>query len=188
MKIVLFTGGARSGKSRAAVERARTLGGEEVTFLATGRRTDPEMARRIDRHREERPEGWQTVEVTDDPARALERARHPVVVLDCLTFLVAGVVSDALVDPAGDGSGTVDPADEERVLERVEGVVDALLSAAGRRRGLLLVVTNEVGSGVVPASPAGRLFRDAQGRANQRVAEEAEEVVLYVVGLPVKVR
>lgn len=199
MRTVLFTGGARSGKSRAAIERAIRVGGDDVTFLATGRAVDTEMARRIERHRAERPQAWETLEADGDAAAALARARNPVVVLDCLTFLVA----DAL-EPVGrtDGgervpesaagpesaatSGSLDHLTEAE--DRVEAAVDRLLRTAAARDGWLLVVTNEVGDGVVPVTALGRVFRDAQGRANQRMAAVAEEVALLVCGIPVRIK
>lgn len=177
MRIVLFIGGARSGKSRLALERARALGGGRVTFLATGWAEDEEMARRILRHRAERPPTWQTVEVPPGAGTgdALERAANDVVLLDCLSLLVAGAALAA--DP-----------EEAAVSAAAERTVTDLLTSATRRGGWLLIVTNEVGMGVVPPSPLGRWFRDAQGRSNQRVAAVAEEVVMTVAGLPVTVK
>lgn len=175
MRIDLYTGGARSGKSRLARERARELGGDAVSFLATGRAVDEEMTRRIERHRRERPSGWETLEAANDPADALRRAGHRVVLLDCLTFLV----SDALI-----GGHEA----EEAAIERSRRAVEVLLEVAGRRTGRLVVVTNEVGTGVVPPTALGRWFRDAQGWANQRVARDAERVVWVVSGVPVVVK
>lgn len=175
MRIVLYTGGARSGKSRLAQTRAFELGGSAVTFLATGRATDDEMAGRIRRHRRDRPEAWETLEAPVGAGEALERARHSVVLLDCLTFLV----SNALL--AGEH-------EEEAARKRSERAVDALLDAAGQLGGHLVVVTNEVGMGVVPPTRLGRWFRDAQGWANQKVARAADEVVWVVSGVAVEVK
>lgn len=175
MRIVLYTGGARSGKSRLALNRALELGGDRVTFLATGLPTDAEMTRRIRRHRQERPDAWETLEAATDVAGALRGARHPVVLLDCLTSLV----SVALLDGE---------AGEAAALERSRRAVDELLQAVEGRRGHLIVVTNEVGAGVVPPTELGRWFRDAQGWANQKVAAVADEVVWVVSGLAVTVK
>lgn len=151
-----------------------------MSFLATGRRTDAEMERRIERHVRERPPEWETVEVTAGPADALRRASHGVVLLDCLTFLV----SDALL-AAGDDA---ERDDEEAAHRSARAAVEELLDAASEHAGRLIVVTNEVGSGLVPGTSIGRRFRDAQGWANQRVAEAAEEVVLLVAGQPLRVK
>lgn len=176
MRIVLFTGGVRSGKSGAAVARARELGGDAVTFVATGAAGDDEMERRILRHRAERPAAWETLEAGERAAEAVRTASHPVVVLDCLTFLVARALEAGRT------------GDEEAALEACRGAVEALLGAAAARPGHLLVVTNEVGMGVVPPTPLGRWFRDAQGEANRRVGDAASEVVLLVSGIPLRVK
>ncbi len=170
MRIWLITGGARSGKSHYAVHRATEMGGGDVSFLATARSFDAEMERRIQRHREERPPTWETLEEPDHPERALARAKHPVVVLDCLTLLLSNVLLGA--------------EGETEMLEAGRGAVSTLLDAAARRSGELLVITNEVGMGIVPATPLGRWFRDAQGEANRRIAESADGVVLLVSGIP----
>lgn len=176
MRLTLVLGGARSGKTRWALEEARRLGGEGVTYVATADAgvSDDEMTRRIERHRTERPAAWQTVEEARDPAAALASARHEVVVLDCLTVLL----STHVVEAASEG-------------EADEGGRDAtrrLLEEARSRPGELIVVSNEVGQGVVPAQSLGRWFRDVQGRANQEVASAAERVVLVVAGIPMWVK
>lgn len=176
MEIVLVTGGARSGKSRWARERALETRGEAVTLVATATVTDDEMARRIERHREERPEGWTTIEEPLDAARAIRDAANDVVLLDCLTLLVANVMLDA------------QPREEPTLLAAARRATEAMLEAAAGREGRLLVVSNEVGMGIVPPSPLGRWFRDAQGLANQQVADAAEEVVLLVSGQALRVK
>lgn len=176
MEIVLVTGGARSGKSRWARERALETGGEAVTVVATATVTDEEMGRRIRRHREERPEGWTTIEEPLDAARAVRGATDEVVLLDCLTLLVANVMLAA------------EPREEASLLATAHRATEELLGAAAGREGTLLVVSNEVGMGVVPPTPLGRWFRDAQGMANQRVAAVATEVVLLVSGQALRVK
>lgn len=176
MRIVLVTGGARSGKSRHARELARSAGGREVTVIVTARVSDPEMARRIEAHRAERPGGWKTVEAPLGADEALRAAGTDVVLLDCLTLLVAAAIEEA------------EPADGEEAVAAGEDATGRLLDAASKRAGTLVVVTNEVGMGVVPAAPAGRWFRDAQGRANQAVAGAARRVVLMVSGQPLTVK
>lgn len=170
--LTFVTGGARSGKSRFALELARNLGGNSVTFVATAQALDAEMRERIGRHRLERPPAWETLEAPRDPAGALRAARSKVVLLDCLSLLVSNLLLDA-------------PPDAEAVAL---GAVDALLEAHRERSGHLIVVSNEVGSGVVPPYPLGRAFRDALGRANQRVAGESTAAHLLVSGLPLRLK
>jgi len=176
VRIVLITGGARSGKSRYAEELARTLGGDDVAVLATAESRDDEMARRIAEHRDTRPAARRTVEERLHVGAALEAISSSVVVLDCLTVLVSNVLLS---------DGDAEPLDERGALARADETVERLLAAAARREGSLLVVTNEVGSGIVPEPPLARWFRDALGIANARIAAEADAGVLMASGLPV---
>lgn len=168
-KLVLVTGGARSGKSRFALDRARESG-ERLAYLATARPGDPEMEARIARHRSERGDGWLLIEEPDDPAGALSSLGAEAVVLDCLTLWLANLL---------------ERRKDEEILEE-----DAprLLAAAGRFHGLLVVVTNEVGLGIVPATPLGRRFRDVAGFVNQRFAAEADEVYVIWAGVPQRLK
>jgi adenosyl cobinamide kinase/adenosyl cobinamide phosphate guanylyltransferase len=171
-RLVLVTGGARSGKSRYAEALAEHYAqGEPVLYLATLAAGDEEMVRRVARHRARRRAHWRTEETPLEPRHALQRARERVVLLDCLS----GFVSNLLLEREGAGEGAIDAA-----LREVEAFLEAV-QVSGK---VVLVVTNEVGSGVVPATPLGRLFRDALGLANARVAAAADAAALCVVGLP----
>ncbi len=172
MRLILVTGGARSGKSAYAQERAERLGGGAVTMIATARPDDPEMARRIARHRRERPRSWPTEESPLDVASALRQAATDVVLLDFLTLYLSNRLA-AEADP-----------DERSARAAMARAVDELLGAAGARSGTLIVVTNEVGWGIVPENPLGRWFRDGLGSANRRLAAAAAQVVLVVAGIP----
>jgi adenosyl cobinamide kinase/adenosyl cobinamide phosphate guanylyltransferase len=156
---VLLTGGARSGKSRLALELAAREA-PPVTFLATGEAGDREMAERIERHRAERPAGWRTVE---EPLRLREavEAVDGCLIVDCLSLWAANALEAGL---------------------DVEAEAAAVAAAAATRPGLTVAVTNEVGMGVVPATPLGREYRDLLGRVNAIWADAAGEVYLIVAG------
>ena len=169
MKIHFVTGGARSGKSRHAEELARSLGGDDVTYLATAEALDSEMAERISKHRSRRPSAWQTLECARHVAAALNHIHTHVVLLDCLTLLACNVFASDDHD-----AGARDLAAE----------IDALLAVAAARPGDLIIVSNEIGSGIVPDHALSRAFRDALGTANQQVARAADSVTLLVSGVP----
>ncbi len=166
---VLVTGGVRSGKSRHAES---LLGAEDpVTYVAAGPRyDDADWAARIAAHQDRRPATWRTEE-TQDVAGVLARASGPVLV-DCL-----GTWLTAVVDAAGLWDAPVGEV-EAHVLDRVAGLTGALAAATVP----VVLVTNEVGLGVVPVERSGRLFRDLLGTINQRVAEACDEVHLVVAG------
>ncbi len=155
--LVLLLGGARSGKSRFA----QRLAGPFATLIATAQARDEEMAERIRRHQEERPPTWETLEEPLDLVGALERARHPTVVVDCLTLWVSNLMEKGL-----------DPLEEAgRFLGAVEG--------SGKR---VIAVSNEVGMGIVPENPLARRYRDLLGKVNALLAERAQEAYLLVAG------
>ena len=153
MTLVVYVGGARSGKSRLAVERA-TAEGAPVVFVATGEAGDEEMAERIARHRVERPAEWQTVEEPVALERALREAPGDATVLvDCLSLWVAN------------GGGE-----------------DGVAATAAARNALTIAVTNEVGLGIVPANALAREYRDKLGRVNAAWVAAADEAYLVVAG------
>jgi adenosyl cobinamide kinase/adenosyl cobinamide phosphate guanylyltransferase len=153
MPLTLLIGGARSGKSSLALRLAEG----EVVFIATAEAGDAEMAERIDAHRAERPASWQTVEAPIDLAGALRDAPPDAcVIVDCLTLWVANTM------------------DEERAREAA--------ALAASRPGRTIVVTNEVGLGIVPANDLARAYRDLLGRVNAIWAEAADRVLLVVAG------
>jgi adenosylcobyric acid synthase len=157
---VLVLGGARSGKSRFA----QKLAGPFATLIATAEARDEEMAERIRRHQEERPPTWETLEEPLDLVGALGRARYPTVVVDCLTLWVANLLERGL-DPVAEA----------------EGLLQAIRSAQKR----VILVSNEVGMGIVPANPLARRYRDLLGAVNALLAREAE-VYLMVAGRPLR--
>jgi adenosylcobinamide kinase/adenosylcobinamide-phosphate guanylyltransferase len=185
LKTTLITGGARSGKSRYAQEQALKAGGS-VLFVATAEAGDEDMRQRIERHKKSRPAAWKTLEaqtgIGQQIARNLGGART--VVIDCITLLVNnifqehGAVSDEAID-----ADLLEKAVTEEIEELIKGIdgLDGLDACC-------IIVTNEVGLGLVPANRLGRLYRDLLGRANHLLAERADEVIMMVAGLPVKIK
>lgn len=174
--LVLILGGVRSGKSRFGQELAGELGGDEVVFVATAEARDDEMSRRIDQHRRSRPTRWRTLEQPLDVANAIEplaaeRASR-VILLDCLTLLVSNVVLQDHTDPF---------AAEQRMRTELE----ALVRMVRQRETTLIVVSGEVGMGLVPETAIGRLFRDLLGWSNQYLAAHAAATYFMVAGLPI---
>lgn len=187
-RVTLVLGGARSGKSRAALE---LLGSErDVAFVATARPGDQEMRERIAAHRAERPGSWRTIEEPRDLAQRIsaEIAPHEAVVLDCLTLWVAGLLDppeEGVADGCGAGTDRRNEAGTDAaVLARTDALLEAI-AAHGRR---WVIVSNETGAGVHPASALGRRFRDLLGLVNQRVAAEAGRVLYMVAGLPLQLK
>jgi len=178
-QLILVLGGARSGKSAFAQQLAQELGGERVLFVATADAGDEEMRARIEAHRRARPAGWRTLEaphsVGEAIASGVDDAR--LVLVDCLTLLVSNAVLTL-----GDAPDAA--AAEAAALDEVEG----LLEAHQLRAATFIVVSNEVGLGLVPANPLGRVYRDALGRANQVLATRADQVYWMVAGLAVELR
>jgi adenosylcobinamide kinase / adenosylcobinamide-phosphate guanylyltransferase len=189
-KLILVLGGARSGKSTYVEQKAAELGGDSVLFVATSETKDEEMRQRVAKHRAQRPSAWKTLEVPRDVASVLnlETGTHKVVLVDCMTFLVANhLLSEAGTgdDPFGEpSSNPFDVQIEVNVLAEVEALIDY----AQKKDTELLVVSNEVGLGLVPPYELGRAYRDILGRANQVLARHAEEVILLVAGIPLKVK
>lgn len=172
--LTLVIGGARSGKSRFA----QSLCGHaaRVAYLATAREEDAEMAERIRRHREGRPADWVTIEEPLEIARALDKlaAGYDVVLLDCLTLWLSNFCREHQADPPA--------AIESAALREV-----AQLAAASAAVNTI-VVTNEVGAGLVPEMPLGRFFRDIQGWVNQEAARRANAVYYMVAGIPLTIK
>ncbi len=161
--LILLTGGARSGKSALAVELA-AASGRDVVFIATARRTDGDMAARIDRHRDERPGHWRTLEIPLDLAAALA-ASDPAgtVVIDCLSVWTANAMAAA-------------------TSERVEREAHETAVLAASRPGVTIAVTNEVGMGVHPSTEIGRDYRDVLGRVNASWSRTSAHAFLIVAG------
>ncbi|MCK8826477.1 bifunctional adenosylcobinamide kinase/adenosylcobinamide-phosphate guanylyltransferase [Natroniella acetigena] len=183
-KLILVLGGARSGKSSFAEDIVEKLGGQDVIYVATSEVRDEEMKERVTRHRQSRPQEWRTVEESKAVSQALaELEDDSVVLLDCLTVLLSNLVL-ADSDLAEDETDFTLQAKEEEILAEVERIIDV-----GRKKNLeLVIVSNEVGQGVVPPYKLGRVYRDLVGWGNQRVADQADEVYITYAGLPVEIK
>lgn len=175
-RLIFLLGGARSGKSHYAEQWARD-NGQQVLFVATAQAFDDEMRERIARHQQERPTHWDTLEAPQQVGARLQEQLtaqpYDTVVVDCITLLAANIL---LALP--------EECTQEEVNTAVLAEIDTLLNTYQQADATWLVVSNEVGMGVVPPTKLGRLYRDALGRANQRLAQHADEVLMLVAGLP----
>lgn len=183
-RIVLVTGGSRSGKSALAEQILQAF--DDVLYVATAVPFDDEMRARVDAHRARRNAAWKTLEAYRDLGDRIGDARGVMrnVMIDCVTVMVSNLmVLDAAID-----WDRAHAADVAPVAATVRRETDRLLAALAAVPGTAVVVTGEVGMGIVPATPLGRHYRDLAGEANQRIAAVADEVYLVVSGIPVKIK
>ncbi|MDD2388514.1 MAG: bifunctional adenosylcobinamide kinase/adenosylcobinamide-phosphate guanylyltransferase [Desulfobacterales bacterium] len=173
MKDIIFViGGCRSGKSRHALELAEQISADQRCYVATCVPHDDEMKQRVTRHQQERSNSWITVE---EPVRLPEiigTHGHPgnLLLIDCLTLWISNLMM------------------ETRDLDEIMIRIDRLTKALDQARCPVILVSNEVGAGIVPENPLARLFRDAAGFTNQKVAACADRVIWTVAGIPVKIK
>jgi len=169
-KIIFIIGGSRSGKSTYAVESAKRY--RRVCFIATSLALDKEMAERIRLHKERRPDHWQTFEETKDIARCLKKIgnKFECIIIDCLTLLVSNLVLSGYR--------------QKKIEDKIRGMLDRLK----KNKATSIIISNEVGLGIVPRNKLARNFRDIAGIINQMVAKEAREVFFTVSGIPMKIK
>ncbi len=169
--ITLVLGGARSGKSHFAQDMVTGYG--RVAFIATAEALDDEMRQRIARHREERPATWTTLEAPLAVEDAILQCsgNFDIVLVDCLTLWTSNLMA-------------AEDSDRERIFVRAARLCDALRQSTSS----VVLVSNEVGSGIVPENDAARLYRDLLGGVNQQVASVADRVLLLVAGYPLMVK
>jgi adenosylcobinamide kinase/adenosylcobinamide-phosphate guanylyltransferase len=177
-KITLILGGARSGKSSYAQRLAEETG-KSVTFLATAQTLDSEMSARIQKHRLDRPAHWETLEIPCELVPRISQIKSEVVILDCITLLLNNLLMQFVKD---------DLVDEIPFLSAVEKEIDDLIVKMREQNQDWIIVSNEVGLGLVPAYQMGRVYRDAIGGVNQRLAREADRVIFMVAGIPMVVK
>jgi adenosylcobinamide kinase / adenosylcobinamide-phosphate guanylyltransferase len=176
--ITLILGGARSGKSSYAQSLAEGMG-KSVTFLATAQALDAEMSARIQKHRLERPARWETLEIQFDIASHIQQIKSDVVILDCITLLISNLLMQYVKD---------DLIDEAPFMTAVQKEINELINVIREHGQDWLIVSNEVGLGLVPPYQMGRVYRDAIGWANQRLAREADKVIFMIAGIPTTIK
>jgi adenosylcobinamide kinase/adenosylcobinamide-phosphate guanylyltransferase len=182
MKSILISGGARAGKSHFAQELA-LKSDQPVLFVATAEAGDPDMKDRIEKHRKSRPTSWRTLEVTTGIGNCIAKEIGGVqtVIVDCITLLVNNVFSRHCDE-------TGEPTDTTLLEKDVMAEINELIDCLNRVKANFILVTNEVGLGIVPAYRAGRLYRDLLGKANQVLAQNVDEVYMLISGIPLRIK
>lgn len=184
-KAILITGGARSGKSSYAEKLARELG-SNILYIATSIPFDEEMKNRVKKHRESRPSGWDTYEGYRSLGQViLEKCReYDGILIDCITVMITNL----LLEYPGIDNANPGFEDFEEAEEAIRKEVEELMEGIRKSEANVIMVTNELGSGIVPENLLGRAFRDIAGRMNQYIAAQCDEVFLTVCGLPLKLK
>lgn len=179
-KLTFILGGARSGKSSYAQKLAEESG-KSVTFIATAQAYDDEMKARIQKHREDRPAEWQTLEIQKDISAYLIQnpQQTEIYLLDCITLLANNIFMQFIED---------DLVNEAKAKPALENEIIALIKYIREHDEEWIVITNEVGLGLVPPYQMGRVYRDLLGWANQCLAKEADSVLFLVAGIPMVVK
>lgn len=171
-KLTLILGGARSGKSACAVELAKQY--RNVTYVATAGVLDDEMRERVELHKKLRPASWKVVESPTNVADIVEGLEADMILIDCLTLYVTNLL--------------LNDSNNDAKEEYITGEIEQLCSVSKKAGAHIIMVSNEVGLGIVPADPLGRKFRDIAGRVNQIVASRSDEVYFVTAGIPRKLK
>lgn len=177
-KIILITGGARSGKSKFAERLAKKITTEKKIYIATAQVFDEEMEHRIKIHQSRRGEDWLTIESPFKAEEAINQVKDfKLILFDCLTIYLSNFICsyESLEDM-------------EKIFVDLKELINRLIVAMQKFEGTIIIVTNEVGSGIVPENKLARVFRDCAGLANQMIAEIADEVYLTVAGISINVK
>lgn len=179
-KLILVTGGARSGKSQYVLEQGVKTG-KPVLFVATAEPGDEEMHARIEKHKKNRPANWKTLEARTNAGIEIEKniGDAQTVIIDCITMLTNNIFMDHL-------SGK--KFNESKLEAALDAEIEGILACVTKFKAKFFIVTNEVGMGIVPEHPMSRLYRDMLGKVNQKLAKEASEVYLFVAGIPMRLK
>lgn len=174
-KCIFILGGARNGKSCFA-RRLAEKSGKKVLFVATAKALDDEMRVRIEEHKKNRPKDWRTLELTSGVGREVRRQIEDagIVIIDCLTLLISNLLT-----------AKTDHAKAENVIMRE---INALIDCINKVAADFIIISNEVGMGLVPENKLARSYRDFLGKANQLIAEQADEVFVLMAGIPVEIK
>ncbi len=171
-KIIFIIGGCRSGKSRYALELGQQLSKQGRIFIATCRPRDEEMQQRVAKHQSERDPSWKTMEIPVQIDKAIDDGsqKSTILLIDCLTLWISNLLLG------------------NQKLKAIVPHIDRLAHSLRNARGPVILVSNEVGTGIVPEHELSRLFRDAVGFTNQQIAACADEVIWMVAGIPVSIK
>lgn len=177
-KLIFITGGARSGKSNFAEKMTISLG-KSVAYLATGQPLDKEMAFRIKKHKNKRSTEWETYEEPFEISELVSRlgVKKEVIIIDCLTLLASNLLLRK-----------EDKVEDSKWQEEILLEIEKLTEISYKVPAQVIIVSNEVGMGLVPENPLGRVYRDILGRANSIIANKADEVFMMVSGIPLKIK
>lgn len=177
-KIILILGGARSGKSTFAEKIAKKLGGEQVSYIATAEALDQEMQERIELHQSQRSKKWDTIEEPKEVSKVIKRVENSrTILIDCLTLFISNLLLEK-ENLKNENNLEIKNKLEDEIINEVKEIIDI----ARKKHMNLIIVSNEVGQGLVPSYELGRLFRDISGRANQMMAQKADKVYLTIAG------
>lgn len=182
-EIILILGGARSGKSTFAEKLAKKIAGKNVTYIATAQALDEEMEQRIAYHKTQRPVDWKTIEEPTDIYQAVQSVdNNQTVLIDCLTLYISNLLLKE------NPEGNLDLERKKNLEEDIVENINQVLKYTEKKDIDLIIVSNEVGQGLVPSYELGRLFRDISGRVNQYISSKADKVYLTVAGLPLDLK
>lgn len=178
--VTLILGGARSGKSSFAEKLAQKKGGDEVYYLATAEAKDKEMKKRIEKHKEQRNKKWKTIEEPLSVGEVLSQiSKGEVVLIDCITVYISNLLFSNLEEI----NKNIKFEDKEKlIIKKIEKIVTT------SKNKEVILVSNEVGMGIVPGNKMGREYRDIAGRVNQFLAQKADKVYITIAGLPVELK
>ena len=180
-KISLITGGSRSGKSRYAESLYKDT--DDVLYIATAVITDKEMEDRVRMHRQSRNQRWDTAEQYRDLDNLIYGSKNKNILLDCVTIMISNLMFDSAMDVEGMKQEDLNIL-EDQIMQEFK----KLIKATRIQEKNLILVTNELGSGIVPEYKLGRIFRDIAGRVNQEIARMSDNVYLVSCGLPIKLK
>lgn len=192
MSLTMVTGGARSGKSTFAEELVNKLVlrrkeqnlNAQVLYIATAIPFDEEMKIRIQRHREQRSRDWRTIEQSEGLATVFQQAEEQIILLDCITVMLGNLLFSSGVDEEMPNMAEVAQV-EKKITDQMTEILDVIKCDLTRD---VVIVTNELGLGLVPAYPLGRIFRDLAGRINQKIARASDHVYFVISGIPTLIK